>query len=305
MARGGLLIFLNPDAAVRPGFRDAIERPLRRSPEWGAWQGLVTSGDGAQLNSAGGVVHFTGIAWAGGAGRALRTSAGRAQLVGEAEASRGSGDGKGAWAEPSEVEPGVAAAGISAGEVAFASGACLAIPRQRWDEVGGFPADFFLYHEDVDLSLRMRLAGHSVGIEPAAIVDHDYEFDKGPMKWRNLERNRWATIVRTYPAALIAVLLPALVATELALLFIALTGGWLTQKLRAWADVLRSAPGLLRSRRIVQAGRQVSAAEFARALTGELDSPFLGSVGRSKAIGGLLRAYWLVARALLGPGGRR
>ena len=66
------------------------------------------------------------------------------------------------------------------------------------------PEPFFLYHEDVDLSLRVRLAGGELGVEPAARVDHDYEFEKGADKWRYLERNRWATLIRTYPAALLA-----------------------------------------------------------------------------------------------------
>ena len=126
------------------------------------------------VNTRGGVVHFTGIAWAGGAGRARRRR------------------------ESDLAEPG------------FVSGACLAIRRQEFERLGGFAADFFLYHEDVDLSLRVRLAGGALGVAADARVDHDYEFDKGPAKWRHLERNRWATLIRTYPAALLALLAPAL-----------------------------------------------------------------------------------------------
>jgi hypothetical protein len=284
LASGDLLLFLNPDATVRPGFRDAIEQPLGRSPAWAAWQGLVTSGDGTLVNSTGGVIHFTGIAWAGGDGLALDGGAGGS------EPRPGSHGG-------ADVAP---AGALAPRPVAFASGTCLAVRRERWHELGGFPADFFLYHEDVDLSLRLRLAGHQVGIEPGAVVDHTYEFGKGPAKWRQLERNRWATLIRTYPTGLIAVLLPALLATELALLPIALAGGWLGQKLRAWIDLVRAWPRLIRSRREVQATRTVSAAEFAGPLNAELDSQYLGAVGRSQLIGGLLRAYWFAATLLLG-----
>ncbi|HSJ18158.1 MAG TPA: glycosyltransferase, partial [Solirubrobacterales bacterium] len=74
---GELLLFLNPDATVAPGFRDAIERPLADGRGWRAWMGLVTSEAGRVVNTEGGVVHFTGIAWAGGAGRRIESAADR------------------------------------------------------------------------------------------------------------------------------------------------------------------------------------------------------------------------------------
>jgi GT2 family glycosyltransferase len=268
-ASGELLLFLNPDAVVAPGFREAIERPLRDDRGWVAWMGLVTARGGRVINTEGGVVHFTGIAWAGGAGRELDYAAERG---GEAE-------------------------------VAFASGACLAIPRREWERVGGFAAEFFLYHEDVDLSLRLRLAGGRVGIERAAAVDHEYEFDKGAEKWRHIERNRWATILRIYPAPLLALVAPALAATELALVPIALAGGWGRQKLLAWGELARRLPGVLRERREIQAGRAVSSAEFAASLTADLDSPYLGRAARLRPLRWALRAYWSVVRALLRSAG--
>ena len=167
-ATGELLLFLNPDNVVGDGFRDAIERPLTEGRPWAAWQGLVTAAGGELVNTDGGIVHFTGIAWAGGAGLP-RSSAPTAPR-----------------------------------EIPFPSGACLAIRREAWRELGGFAPGYFLYHEDTELGLRLWLAGHRVGIEPRAICDHDYEFAKGAQKWRYLERNRWATIIRTYPARLLA-----------------------------------------------------------------------------------------------------
>ena len=183
--------------------------------------------------------------------------------------------------------------------MAFVSGACLAVPRAVWERAGGFSEPFFMYQEDVDLSLRLRLAGGRLGVEPAAIVDHDYEFAKGGAKWRLLERNRWATIIRTYPGALLLAVVPALLATELALLVVAAAGGWLPQKLAAAADTARALPRLLRERREVQATRTVSVTEFAAALTPDLDSTFLGRAGRSSLLNAALRAYWRIVLAVL------
>jgi N-acetylglucosaminyl-diphospho-decaprenol L-rhamnosyltransferase len=268
-ASGELLLFLNPDAVVASGFRGAIERPLAGGTAWAAWQGLVTTEGGTVINTRGGMVHFTGIAWAGGAG----------EPADRRDGSNGNGPG---------IEPG------------FVSGACFAIPREHFEQAAGFAGEFFLYHEDVDLSLRLRIAGHALGLEPAARVEHDYQFAKGPAKWRRLERNRWATLIRTYPAALLALLAPALVATELALVPVSLAGGWFGQKLLAWGDVLRWAPRLLRERRRIQSERAIGAGEFARGLTAELESPYLGAAGRSRALRAALRAYWSLVLALLG-----
>ena len=148
----------------------------------------------------------------------------------------------------------------------------------------------------------MRLAGGVLGVATDARVDHDYEFDKGLAKWRHLERNRWATLIRTYPAALLALLAPALLATELALLAVAAAGGWLPQKLAAWGDVARSFGRLLRERREIHAQAEIGAAEFAAALTPALGSAYLGAAGRSRLLNALLAAYWGLVLRLLGLG---
>jgi GT2 family glycosyltransferase len=265
-ASGELLLLLNPDARPLPGFREAIARPWADKRGWDAWMGLVTCNGGREVNTAGNPVHFTGLAWAGEHGRPL-----------------------------SDIAP---------REIPTASGACLALPLENFRDIGGFPEPYFLYHEDVDLSMRLRLSGAKIGLEPTAVVDHDYEFDAASAKMRWLERNRWSFVLRVYPGPLLALLAPALLLTELALIPVSIAGGWGSQKLLANLDGLRRLPWALRTRRAIQRRRSLSASDFAAWLTPDLDSPYLGRPGRSRVLRLALRAYWRVVLAILGSPSR-
>lgn len=260
-ARGDLVVLLNPDAIVAPGWADAIRAPW--GGRWDAWMGLVLLGDGQAINTSGGVLHFTGFGWAG------------------------------------QVEEPLAAGPSVPTEVAFLSGACLAIPRTTWQTLGGFPDHFFMYCEDVDLSLRLRLRGAQLAVVPDARVVHGYQFGKGAWKWRLLERNRWATIIRTYPTALLIVVMPALLVAELAVWATALRGRWGRMKALATVDLLRALPRLRGERREIQAERRVTAASFAAPLVAELSSPYLGHAGRQPIVRIGLQLYWRLARAVL------
>jgi N-acetylglucosaminyl-diphospho-decaprenol L-rhamnosyltransferase len=258
-----LLLFLNPDARPAPGCLDALRHVAVERPDWGAWQALVTMEGGTAINTAGNVAHFLGMGWAGRCGQPIS-------------------------AAPAAPE-----------EVGFASGAALVVRTESWRRTGGFDERFFMYCEDLDLSLRLWLSGWSVGIAPAARVEHDYSFAKGQRKWFLLERNRWWTVLAVYPGPLLALLAPALLAAELALIAVAWRGGWLRAKLRAQAAVVRALPDILVRRRAVQSSRMVGPADFAAHLSAELDSPYLGDVAEVAPLAAAQRAYWIAVGALL------
>lgn len=257
-ALGEVLLLLNPDAVPQPGCLDALRAP---PAGWRAWMGLVLLGDGVHVNTGGGVSHFLGFSWAGRCG------------------------------EPASAIPSQPYA------CGFLSGACLAIRVDTWRALGGFAEHYFMYHEDVDLSHRLRLAGAPFGVLPGARVVHDYAFAKGRAKWRLLEANRWKTVLRTYPAALLVAVAPLLLAAELPLLGVAAAGGWLGPKVAAWGDVLAWLPRAASERRAIQATRAIDADAFAAGLAARLDSPFLGRAGRSRSLGVLLDVLWSAVRS--------
>ncbi len=124
---------------------------------------------------------------------------------------------------------------------------------------------------------------------------HDYDFGRNTAKYFHLERNRLLMVAANYERSTLARLAPALLGTELALLAVALRGGWRPQQARGR---LLGAPGVARGARAAGARRaaaprarpRASRRRFARRL-----GPEFGE-GVARASAGVLAAYARVAR---------
>ena len=71
------------------------------------------------------------------------------------------------------------------------SGACFAISTELWIKSGGFDPDYFLYWEDVDLSLRVQRAGGHLEVDTTSEAIHD---EGGT----HTQRLRWRAKSETY-----------------------------------------------------------------------------------------------------------
>jgi hypothetical protein len=131
------------------------------------------------------------------------------------------------------------------------------------------------------------------------MVEHDYEFARGGRKWRMLERNRWWTVLATYPTPLLVAVLAPLLLCELVLVLVAARHGWLGDKLHSQRAVLRELGQILARRHQVQATRCVEVDDFARHLTAQLDSPYLAGLASLPVLPRVQRAYWALVLRLL------
>lgn len=261
-ATGDVLVFLNSDATVGPGAVEALARAVEDPTVALASGGVRLADQPDRMNTVGNPVHYLGIVWAGGFG------------------------------DPAADHP-------SRREVTTASGAFLAVRRTVWQELGGFPEEYFAYHEDTELSLHARLRGHRVLFEPAAVAWHHYEFARNPMKQYLLERNRWLTVLTTYPRPVLLAVLPMLVLFELPLLAVAAIQGWAGQKLRGWVWLVCHARAVCRRRVAVQAGARLGAGHFADLLVSRIEPAVLGQPPGLGALNAVLAGYWWVARRII------
>jgi GT2 family glycosyltransferase len=261
-ANGDALVFLNPDTVVAPGALAELVRPLEDSTIGIVSARLRLLDQPELLNSAGNEVHVTGISWAG------------------------------RYGEPAESV-------TELRDVAFPTGAAMAIRRDLFEELGGFTEELFMYQEDLELGWRVRLRGLRVVVNPAADVYHEYEFGRNPGKEYLLERNRLVFVLSAYSPRLLLLLSPVLVSTEAAMLLLAAKEGWARDKLAGWGWLLRHAGWLRRHRRETQRLRRVRDRELARYLSPVVEPAMRPVPSPVRAINPLVAGYWkLIKKAL-------
>jgi GT2 family glycosyltransferase len=258
-----VLVFVNPDTVVQPGAVQALERGLA-APDVGVVQARLRLLQRPELlNSSGNVVHVSGLAWPGGYG------------------------------DPAEEL-------ASPQDIAYASGAALAIRRDVFNELGGFTEELFLYQEDLELSWRAHLHGLRVLVLPEADVLHDYVLERpGRQKEYYLERNRLIVVLSAFSGRLLLMLAPVLLAVEAGIVLVAWRQGWLREKARGWIWLARNRAWLAAHRRETQSLRRVSDRELARFLTPVVDARMLELPAGAAALNGLIAAWWRGVRVFL------
>ena len=127
--------------------------------------------------------------------------------------------------------------------------------RAALEQVGGFEERFFLYLEDVELGLRLRLAGWDCRYEPVAARHVGESSDVVPVRsvagWA--ERNTLLLVARYFPVRW----LPRVGYRQLAWAWYALRGRRLRAHLRAAAAALPLIPSMLRERSAVRRAARV------------------------------------------------
>lgn len=218
--------------------------------------------DPETMNSAGNPVHFSGLSWAGGLG------------------------------EPASRH------GVSR-DIPSATGAAVAVRADRFRALGGFCEPMFAYCEDTELSLRCWQRGWRVVYVPDAVVLHRYEFSRNDQKFYLLERNRLLLLLTLFQARTLALLAPALLGLELAVLATAFRQGWWRQKVAGWTWLWRNRALLARRRREVQSARLLEDGDLAGLITGDFAPGAATGMAPPPAVRAVSRAYWRIARAFL------
>ncbi|MFA4937507.1 MAG: glycosyltransferase family 2 protein [Patescibacteria group bacterium] len=197
------VFLLNQDAELEEGCLERLINFLDNNKPVGAVQPAIFLPNGL-VNSLGNPFHYLGFGESGGSGLSLADALRRLP-----------------WFRKQT-------------EIPYFSGAAVLIRSEALKQVGFFDEDLFMYHEDLELSFRLRLTGWKLEIDSNAGVIHHYEQSRSRQQMYFMERNRFIVWLSYFKiTTLLILILPCLV-SEVMLLLISIVNGWVLEKLKSY-----------------------------------------------------------------------
>ena len=215
-ARTAAVVLLNSDVELEPDWLEAALAALEADPDRASVAGkLVGLDDPGVIDDAGDVLRRDGVCEQRGR---FRRDEGRYD---------------------------------EAGEVFSACAGAAALRTAAVRSVGGFDERFYLYLEDVDLGLRLRLAGWRCWYEPAAVARHagggSAQHSARPIAgW--VQRNTLLLVLRAFPLRWA----PLVLYRQAAWLWHGLRAGTAGALVSGTAAALPLVPAMLRERRALR-----------------------------------------------------
>ena len=180
-----------------------------------------------------------------------------------------------------------------------ACGGIFMLRREVYETVGGFDENLFLYHEDHDLSWRIRLAGWCLKVCPQATMYHHYKFNKGIKKYYSSERNRLYLMLKNMEIKTLALITPALIIIEFSQWFHAIIHRWFFLKIKSYFEILALLPRILTIRKKQKYLRKVSDKEITRMHEGTLAVSGIANPLLTHLLSPALNIYWKIVRHLI------
>lgn len=121
----------------------------------------------------------------------------------------------------------------------YASGCSFIIRAEIFTEIGGYNEDYYMYHDDLDISLKVRLAGYKIILASKSVLWHKYEFERSVRMLYYMERNRVLSFLSFYPVITLIYLSPVFLIMNLGISLFSITGSWFKTNLKVWVYFLK------------------------------------------------------------------
>jgi len=258
------IVLFNMDTVAEPSWLLELVKKAEENFTAGAIQSLILlHPETKKINSTGNLFHFLGFGFCRGYGEEAINF------------------------KPENLQP-----------FFYVSGASALFPVKVLKEVGLFDPLFFMYHEDTDLSWRIRQAGYDLVLADKSIMYHKYQFSRSVLQFYYMERNRMIMLFENFRlGTLLLILLPFLV-MEVGLFGYALLKGLAKGKIKVYGYFLnyKNWIRMIKNKKEKMKLRKVSDREIAKLIVGKVEFQEIANPVLNYLVNPVFYFYWKVVR---------
>lgn len=266
------LVTVNMDTEMDPTWLSELVSALENNPEAGIAQSKIllfpkTEEDKQhpKINSLGNVIQFLGFGFTSAYGEVDREIEGYPEIKG------------------------------------YASGCSFIIRAELFNKIGGYNEEYYMYHDDLEISLKVKLAGKKIILAPRSVIYHKYEFSRSTRMIYYIERNRYLMIMTFYPLYLMFLIALPLIVMDLGMIFYSLIGGWFKDEMKIYGYFFRfkSYLAVEREKTKIESFKTVSFLKIAENFAGKIEFTEIANPILSYIVNPLLSLYWWLIKKIV------
>jgi GT2 family glycosyltransferase len=183
----------------------------------------------------------------------------------------------------------------------YASGASALYPVKILREVGLFDPEFFMYHEDTDLSWRLRQAGYDAMLASKSMMYHKYQFSRSILQFYYMERNRMIMMFENYRFGTLLLIFPTFIVMELGMIFYAALRGMFLTKLKVYGYFFRPKNWIrmIKNKKEKAKLRKVRDRALVKLIVGKLEFQEIANPILKYLVNPFFNLYWKAVRQLI------
>ncbi|NLZ74366.1 glycosyltransferase family 2 protein [Candidatus Falkowbacteria bacterium] len=266
------LLTVNMDTRMEPTWLRELVAALENNPEAGIAQSKILllprtaeEKESPKINSLGNRIHFLGFGFTSAYGEADREISGYPEITG------------------------------------YASGCSFIIRPEVFTKIGGYNEEYYMYHDDLEISLKVKLAGYKIILAPRSVIYHQYEFSRSTKMIYYMERNRYLTIMTFYPAYLVFLIILPCIIMDLGMFFYSMIRGWFKEEMKVYRYFLRFKNYSLveKEKAKIEAFKTVPFSKIAKNFVGKIEFIEIANPILKYIVNPVFNLYWRLIRKIV------
>jgi len=266
------IVSVNMDTVAQPNWLSELVLALENNPQAGLAQSKIllfpkneAEQKNLKINSLGNIIHFLGFGYTSQHGQPDQNISDYPEIPG------------------------------------YASGCSFIIRSEVWHKVGGYNEEYYMYHDDLELSLKVKLAGQKIILAPQSVIYHKYEFSRSTKMIYYMERNRYLTLLIFYPYYFfVLIALPGLL-MDIGMFYFSLINGWFSQELKIYNYFFnsRNYDKIYRERKRIKQFQVVPFSQIARHFSGRIEFQEIANPLLKYLVNPLFNLYWQIVKLFI------